>query len=117
MRIGIDLDGCAFDLRYTKIIELFLTGNEIFIVSAHNKTYYEKDKKLWEHLYKVQPKEFHYLEGYELVGEFKRRKCKELQLDILIDDFGGNNPKILETFLENGYPDTAVLMILGGEGK
>lgn len=49
-------------------------------------------------------------ERFEFIGEFKRRKLINNNINILIDDFGENNPDIENTFFEEDLPDNILIL-------
>lgn len=118
MKIAIDLDGTAWKWQkeFIEIVKAFKSlGHEVGILTAHTPDFIEKDLKLWEHrgfpradFYICKPK------AETFIGEFKRQAIIENNINILFDDFGGNNPDIEKTFFEN-ETGCLVMKVIGKE--
>lgn len=119
MRIAIDLDGTAW--KHREFFKEFCwamsdRNHDIYILTAHSPDYQLKDLELWNsrgfpppalYLCKQDPQ--------QLIGDFKRKAIKEHQIDILFDDFGGNNPAIENTFMSDQELDFIVFKVYPGE--
>lgn len=119
MRIAIDLDGTAwlhreFFKSFTKAMKK--DGHEIGILTAHSHDYRNKDLDLWAKRGFPAP-DFYISMGdeFELIGEFKRWAVDYHRIDVLFDDFGGNNPDIEKSFMDKGELDFLVFKVIPGE--
>ncbi len=121
MKIAIDLDGTAWLHRefFKELVMAFkFMGHEVGILTAHSLDFEEKDIKLWLARGFLKP-DFYIAkpDRKSHIGEFKRNAIKEHNIDVLFDDFGGNNPAIEKTFLEK-FDTTCgplILKVIGGE--
>lgn len=121
MRIAIDLDGTAWKYRgiFKSLIPVLRhAGHKVGILTAHSPDLEEKDYELWFARLNDIP-DFYYSkpDPAQLIGEFKANAMVEYDIDILIDDFGGNNPDIEKTFFEfmKDRNDKIILKVVGNE--
>ena len=100
MRIGIDLDGTAWEHRelFQELIKsLMLRGHKIYILTSHTKLE-EQDLALWV------KRGFPSVDGYysKVAGEegippreWKLKRAKELELDYIFDDFDTKEVRLI----------------------
>ena len=125
MKIAIDLDGTAWKHREffrEFVLAMKTRGHEIGILTAHYyETYLDPDLKLWK--LRGFPKPDFYIarkgedEHRMLIGDWKRKSVLEFEIDVLFDDFGGNNPDIEQSFLRTGIDNLLVFKVIPGESK
>lgn len=122
MKIAVDLDGTAW--KHKKFFSEFVhamkdRGHTIGILTAHfSEIYAPRDLNLWREYGFPEPDFYIARDGEEehemLIGEWKRKMVRLHGIDVLFDDFGGNNPDIENTFFED-WIDCLVLKVIGDE--
>lgn len=121
MNIAIDLDGTAWKHTefFVELCKGFKSrGHTIGILTAHNDaTCRYTDLAMWA--MKGFPHPDFYIarigeECHIFIGEWKRKMIIENNIDVLFDDFGGNNPDIESTFLEK-ESGAIILKVIGKE--
>jgi hypothetical protein len=119
LKIAIDLDGTAWkhqEFFKDFIIGMRLLGHSIGIITAHSMNYLEKDLELWKARGFPDNVDFYYgkPEGL-LIGEWKRHIMEKEKIDVLIDDFGGDNKDIMKSFFNEKPLNFIVLQVFPGE--
>ena len=122
MKIAVDLDGTAW--KHRKFFKEFILGMKarghiIGILTAHYyETYAAPDLNLWTRRGFPEPDFYIAKKGEDehnmLTGEWKRKMIKLHGIDVLFDDFGGNNPDIENTFFDEDI-DCLVFKVIGDE--
>ncbi len=126
MKIAIDLDGVAW--KHSAPLSILVSGfkrmgYQVGILTAHMENESkEADLEKWHCLGFPEP-DF-YIGKQEkdrktYIGKWKMEKIIEHKIDVLYDDFGGNNPDIEKTFMESGFKELSnkvlVLKVIGSE--
>ena len=116
MKVAIDLDGVAF--KHPEFVKelwnsLIKNGNTVGVLTAHFKDLMYVDLFKMKELGLPRPNFYiHREEGENLIGKFKADAVKDFEIDVLIDDLGGDNSEIKKTFIEEGGLDSCVLLQL-----
>jgi len=119
MKVAIDLDGVAF--KHKKLIlplwrMMQEMGWEVGVLTAHMEDLIYVDIFKLKEMGYPDPDFFIHREPHEkLVGEFKRDAVKEFEIDILIDDFGGDNQGIKESYFKDNDSKCILLQVYPGE--
>lgn len=119
MKIAVDLDGTAFkhSTRLKNLINaLYFYGFSVGIITAHPPEDVEKDLEKWFALGFPYPSFLLYMPIEEkFIGTWKRKVMEENHIDIIIDDFGGDNQLIKNSFFGESPPKFLVLQVFPGE--
>jgi hypothetical protein len=100
MRIGIDLDGTAWEHRelFSELTKYFLQkGDEVYILTSHTNLK-DHDLVLWKSRgFPANVKYCSKLSGEEGIPsrEWKLSKAKELGLDYIFDDFDTGEVRLI----------------------
>lgn len=118
MKIAIDFDGVV-NKHKSFIKDLWLSlvdHNLIGILTAHPpEDKFEDERWLRDNGFPT-PDFYIGMPTYEKkIGSWKRRMVREHGIEVLIDDFGGNNPDIEKSFLASGELKFILLRLSPGE--
>lgn len=115
LKIAIDLDGTAWKHTYffSEFCQAMVKrGHQVGILTAHSPDFADSDYDLWKKRGFPEPSFYICNSDKEWIGNLKRKEMIKNHIDVLFDDFGGNNTAIEDTFFSTGEINTDKVLIL-----